>query len=764
MYEQFYEDLKKLVERDLASFADPGRIKTTEGKKRFEAEWRMRGKHCQARFRLSKDAGITVFMERHRFDYKVFLASPYMADLRYLAQMIKTSQRQQLFVSTRASTPDRPQEAKPAKSLLLKLLQTDRHEDTEVIMVTGEAGSGKTRVLQELVRSQAESYYNGRSSQLLLYVNAQGRALARLNEALATELQDLRAHLTYHSVATLTRVGVLVPVIDGFDELLGVVGYDDAFSSLAIFLNQLNGEGKLIASARSAYYQEEFLKRASQVSVDGIQYWSHTPVTIHSWNQQDQDAFIRETARINLLSDEDQRTLKKHVSGAFNQNQQLASKPLFFAKLTELLRTDPNFEGGSDLLSTITSWFLEREQMEKLLDRQARPLLSISDLKELLSELAEEMWNQETRELDLVSVREVAQYVLDEHEMPESDGEIVVKRAPYLAFLMLGEQQDCIQFEHEIYFSYFLCRALVDQYLEGLNMRMILSRSALPDYVAERFAIQLRQRDLLSTSQGLQVVFDRVSNAGKQRWRRMIQVRENAGRIVLAVLREFASKDDEPAEVRDCTLTTVVLPGGELRNVTFRRCIFEDIQIKRTNLELTKFLDCTVRDVMFIEPKIGTESTRLELSGLRPDYHVMGVEKLSATSSYTIFDPTEILQIFASCGAPVSTGFGSDVWEVTPEVLDLLNRLMRAYARANPLCEADHTLRSLFRNDKWKDLRNLLVKHGIVKVETRSMSGVKKDFLRRKFSPSRIMAGRTKANRIDPQIARFWESLTERMG
>ena len=95
-------------------------------------------------------------------------------------------------------------------------------DSTRVIMVTGEAGAGKTQVLQELVRRQADNYLRGKTHKLFLYVNAQGRALARLNEALATELQDLRVSLTYHSVATLARVGILIPIIDGFDELLGV--------------------------------------------------------------------------------------------------------------------------------------------------------------------------------------------------------------------------------------------------------------------------------------------------------------------------------------------------------------------------------------------------------------------------------------------------------------------------------------------------------------------------------------------------------------
>ncbi|WP_419949479.1 hypothetical protein [Candidatus Palauibacter sp.] len=34
-----------------------------------------------------------------------------------------------------------------------------------------------------------------------------------------------------------------MPVIDGFDELLGSGGYDEAFSSLAAFISRLEGNG-----------------------------------------------------------------------------------------------------------------------------------------------------------------------------------------------------------------------------------------------------------------------------------------------------------------------------------------------------------------------------------------------------------------------------------------------------------------------------------------------------------------------------------------
>ena len=220
-------------------------VKVTTSGRNFRVEWTTHGAVREGMFSISLDQGVRVSIGGRRLSYRSFVSGPDLADLQTVARMILQASKSDLFVATRAeydnsendssmdTTPDL--ESGPAVDVLTNLIETENVTATRVVMVTGGAGAGKTRVLQELVRRQADKYIRGQTTKLLLYVNAQGRALARLNEALATELQDLKVNLTYHSIAALARLGILIPVIDGFDELLGVSGYDDAFSSLAGF-------------------------------------------------------------------------------------------------------------------------------------------------------------------------------------------------------------------------------------------------------------------------------------------------------------------------------------------------------------------------------------------------------------------------------------------------------------------------------------------------------------------------------------------------
>lgn len=756
MHETYHTELKR-IESDLTSFADPGGVAVVpSGTRAFQAEWKMRGEPREATFTVAPNGRVTASGGGIRQQYTAFLADTLMADLKHVARMIRQPQEDEIFVATKARRPDHDDAPEPATQLLTRLMESPEPEVTEVIMVTGGAGAGKTRVLRELVWQQADRYLHGKTDKLLLYVNAQGRALARLNEALATELQDLRVSLTYHSVATLVRVGLLIPVIDGFDELLGVSGYDDAFSSLTTFLEQLDGYGRLIASARSVYYEEEFLRRAGQSSATGQYLWSHVPAEIMPWDERDQSAYLAEYTAQRALPAERSDELRQSVD-AFNKNDRdLLDKPLFFVRAVDLVSTENDLSGDGDLLEVLIRSYMTRERKEKLLDRQQRPLLSENQLGLLVRELAEDMWNQETRELDGNSVRDVAAYILED-SVEESERQIIVERMPALAFLTHSEKHGTLGFEHEVFFFYFLAGIIAEQLVSSTDARAILSRSALPNFVADRIAFEIVRRGRLESPDDLQVLLDRLAAAGRERWYRSVQVQENAGLIVLALLKTFASAQE--TDIVGIKISTVTFPGGDLSGVTLRDCALENVTVRRTDLETTRFIACHANSLVFETPLLEVKTTRLELDGLRVPGDVFGVAKRTTKGTDNLYDPDKVIRLLADCGATVDLNLEKDRRTVSSDTMELMERLMHAYERANPVCDGDDHLRGLFQDYRWGKLRKLLIGHGIVKIDRKSASGPPKEFLRRQFMPEQIMSGATRASGAPPQIVRFWDDL-----
>ena len=751
----YFEYWNERIRRDLASFGDPGANVDVEGSARtFRAGWTMRGESREATFSVSPDQGVRVTADgASRVQYRAFVSGPGMADLRHVAQMIRSALKPMPFIPTRAESAAR---SGPAIDVLPDLLDEEA-DTTRVIMVTGGAGAGKTSVLRELVRRQAEAYLSGRTSRLLLYVNAQGRALARLNEALATELQDLKVGLTYHSVAVLAQLGVLVPVIDGFDELLGVSGYDDAFSSLAEFLEQLHGEGQILASARSTYYEEEFLDRAGRAT--GDQEWSHESVRMLEWSDEDRRHYVDLRIEEKGWPPANAETFHKRVINTFSGQQHagLASRPLFFTRVVDLLQRGVSFSGSDDLLQTLVREYSSRELSDKLLDRHSRPLMTSAQFGRLMQELAEEMWNQETRGLDVASIRFVAEYLVHDAGLPDDVKQVIVERLPTMAFLGRHDASSAgggIAFEHELFFYYFLAktiRARLDA--EGADLRVILSRSALPEEVADRATQGMSGSDPAAGNR-LRELLDRLSRAAETESRRSAQVRENAGLLVMALLRDPG--DPNAHDVEGCTIRSVVFPGSHLRNVTLSRCTLIDVTLRRTDLTATRFIECNARDVRLYEPMVSRESTRLELKGLGVD-DVAGIRVPGSQDAN--YDPAFIADTLRSCGVPL-TGDSDPRGPTVPKAdLRVMERLVRAYRRTNLVCLQDDNLSSLFSDRHWPRIRKRLVEHGIVKVEDRATSGRPKQFLRSRFLPGQIMAGRIGRPDTDPRIRAFWEAL-----
>ena len=758
----FADYWKGRIERDLTSFGDPGALVDVRPTGRgFRAVWTMQGEKREALFAVSRDQGVSVTTAGRTVPYGSFVAGPDMADLQRLARMILQAMPRGLFVETRAerSAADGDPTTSSAADLLAELLEEANDVATRVVMVTADAGAGKTYVLKELVRRYADDYRHGRTRRLLLYVNAQGRSLARLNEALATELQDLKVGLTYHSVATLARLGVLVPVIDGFDELLGVSGYDDAFSSLAGFLEQLEGEGQLLASARSVYYEEEFLARAGRVSATGDQRWSHVPVRVLEWSEDDRRRYLDQWAAARGLTDETSEQLRRRVWTIFDDgHEELAKKPLFFARVVELLRNNPEFSAGGDLLQALVREYLSRERKEKLLDRQSGSLLTEEQFERLMCELAQEMWNQETRELDSRSVREVAEFVVESEDLPEAAKQSVVERMPALAFLAQSGEESSrsgrISFEHELFFFYFLAQSIVSEFNStSADVRIVLSRSALPDDVAERVAAQLNARDGAGARDRLQERLDRLADAGSKEWRRTMQVRENAGLLVMALLR-YAGEDGR--DIDGCTVRSVVFPGGRLGGVTLKRCSLVDVEIRRTDLTAARFVECTARDVLLFEPRVAPDATRLELEGLELS-HVIGLRVAGIPE--TVYDPSIVAAKLKECGAP-TPGLDQAIGSGAPSpYVDLVARLVRAYRRANPVCTEDPAMAGLLGDPRWAVVERLLIEHEIVTKEHRATSGRPKIFLRRRVLPEQMLSGRNGGVNGVPRVRSFWRAL-----
>ncbi len=304
-------------------------------------------------------------------------------------------------------------------------------------------------MLQQTTLRQAERYLKGESEFLCLYVPAQGRELSNLRDALAGELGELRAAFSQDAIACLAREGILIPVIDGFDELLGTAGYGGAFSSLQTLLGELEGYGTLVVSARSAFYDVEFGRAnggrtdaAMSISTAEIQPWSDEQLTEYLTRYPKTQDPNRAAAAFERLDVSDRELLRR---------------PFFASQFEELVgKTDG--DGESDLLEHLINADIEREA-SKIVDAHGEPVLDADGHRYLFELAVGEMWENGIRQLSENDLRTIALLVAEFFDLDAGQAiQLETKVTSYAGFRLrqgTHSSQASFAFEHEVYFEHF---------------------------------------------------------------------------------------------------------------------------------------------------------------------------------------------------------------------------------------------------------------------------------------------------------------------
>ncbi len=747
-------DWKENIRKDLVPFANSGtKLDCIENGDEFSVTWMARTRKMTASFKMHENEIIALF-EGATMAYSSFLASPSMSDMLGVAGMILQMHQSSIFVDTKARNPESGEDPKSALLLLTEAVRFQDQGSTNVLFINADAGAGKTEVLKQLVFEQAKKYVRGEATYLYLYVNAQGRALAKLEEALAIEIQDLRAtNLTYHAVPTLTRNNIIVPIIDGFDELLGVMGYEDSFSSLRRFLAELNGQGCLIASARSTYYQQEFLSRANRPS-SGLGGISITQIDIQPWQQSEFADFL--DARFSLESAPrlDFEPFKLAMIRIFSaeRNSTLKTKPFFLAAAAALLLNGVSIN-EDDLIDQLVGGFIERERSEKLLDQYGNSLLSSEQIHQFLQMVSDEMWAGEVRVLDRDTIRDLADLAFDAHIIGSDVSQILQERAATMAFFTASTHRDGIEFEHQLFFAYFLgenISVLVNTNPEELFRAFV--RAALPEGAASFAARRLVTSGLAATE-----VIDKCNRVASRGSIRPPHLRENAGSLIAEFMRENAVKL-QTENYDEQVFHDVVFAGIQFPIITITRSSFADVEFRRSDLSKVKLINCSGSNVIFQDVTVDPEHTSLDISGLSFDTNVFGLRLRQSGQVQSVFKLSEVRNILAKCSFP-------DINEVDPvgvedNVLVLVERLLKKFDKSTAFWPTDDVNKSIVQDSNWDRLVEILISSGLaVQERVSAQSGAPRPHLRVTAPSEVVMLGQSRTANVPERVQKFWSDL-----
>jgi hypothetical protein len=664
-------------------------------------------------------------------------------------QMLRTFQRLQekrpvpfvdgpVDVSTGARSPQRRESAAQA---LGDLLSSPEYGTTHVVQLMANAGQGKTVLLEHVAMEAALRYQpNANPNPLILPVDLLGRYVGNVDDAIAGSLNNTFASpgLRQADVLVCLRKNWMILALDGFDELVARVGVANAFAHITDLVDQLNGYGTVVLSARASFFElYEISSGIRRFLVPKRGTYSSSVVKLAGWTEtQGFDVF-------RAIGSEKPEADLTSLLELFHEDRDVVFHPFFLTRLATLWKGGERFEqlpGQTDALARakwVIETFVERENRDKWTSTSGTPLLAREQHIQLLGGVAEEMWHTGAFRLRPDELRLAAEIGIMDLNLDREVLDQVKERAPtHAAFIESGGY---VSFFHDQFLSYALGHR-VAYYLrtgkEDSLARLLLPRTLPPD-ATKWTAWSFKQFGGIADDAA--ATANRFAAKG---FGSMAQA-ESIGRL----LAEILAGETGPHELVKQRFFGDSLKDRTYHNLTLRSCSFWEADLRGTGLLNCAAYECEFGGVIIDKTTLlsGSKLSTCRFSGLQVE---------EGGSAYS---PLEIERILRQRGAMLEmprTNAISVTKRAAEAAITVVEEIIRRSERTCDVALEDLEQDFLLAP---KILR-AAEKTGVMKRIQRPTSGPKKAFYRFQVDRNQILRGQG-AIVNDESIDGFWREL-----
>jgi len=487
---------------------------------------------------------------------------------------------------------DEPEHVADAEKIVADFISRRPGGTCSVLYLTSDAGEGKTTLINHLARSQAELYQKGETDWLLVPVALGGRPFLRFDDIVVASLvNNLRfQRLYFEAFLHLVRMGVLVPALDGFEEIFVETSEADAISSLGNLISHLKGDGSLLIAARKAYFEFRSLRAQARLldSLPNIDV-SFGRVGICRWSEQE---FIKYATLAGL---KEAKRFHDAVCEIVGTDHPLLTRPILVRRLVELA-----LGAGTEFISGLRpkahnyfSWLIEqligREAEEKWIDKYGEPptpLLTKEEHHELLGYIAEEMWITKTSVLSGEMMDSLAEIFCESKKKSPIVSRQVRERIRQHAMIISSNQTGKeFQFDHDDFREFFLGELLARYIADGAEyeIRKLFRVETLPKVALDCAADRLGVAGGDSTA-----LIEMILRVGLSESSATF-VRENAGSFITPLLR---CEHVAGLELKGMVFPSDSLKGCSISEVKFIDCYFGPTSLADTSLKNCRFEAC----------------------------------------------------------------------------------------------------------------------------------------------------------------------------
>ncbi len=606
-----------------------------------------------------------------------------------------------------------------------------RSEDaTEVLLIDGPAGIGKTSLIEQLALHRA-SLYKGSARPLILHVKSRGRVLSNLQDLMAFSLQTIRSQITYDQIPILAKHGLVVIAIDGFDELADPNGYEMAWAQLGELVSFVRGKGTLILAGRDTFIGRSRLLKDVDVLRDGVDIvngltlLSPTPDQAKQWlirHQWTVANFAIPSIAVLLEADS------------------FALRPVFLRILAEQVKPkDLKDKHERYLTPLLVNQMIRREA--GLFGKPVEAVMSLAEretfLLGFLCEAARQMADSQVEALEASEIAWIGEAALD-GDKPAEIVSLIRNRASVVAFFVNDERAGYKTFMHSYLMHYFLSMVVVDAIGRG-DVPKFIRRNLLGSEFLSVFTDVVAEVSVTFKSQ-FEQFWDRAS-AMSLSYSSADRGLRNVGALVLASLPAVAAQ-------QSLTLRAYQIDDSVIRGA----CPASQIH----GFEINQ-LDCRGADLSAIEWSDSAISSMIADEAVRVSASFPVPSKVTLPDEVELLGAEEILAWLGRRGRDadlaVSSGLASVALRKKPiyGLLDRAARMRQYWLRG----DNDDVQASKIVNDpNWPTLSKILAEHDYLRIETRQASGRASKFYHIKHRES-ILAEASD----DESLKRLFEDL-----
>lgn len=607
---------------------------------------------------------------------------------------------------------------------LTKDVQTNRGT-TCLYFVHAEAGAGKTTALIRMAHDRANEVAQDITSSkpLFLYISARGNVLEDLDKAIDATVTKIQL-LNSSNVQALCRNGLIIPIIDGFDELVGSLTYDDALHSLRPWLRALGGRGVLVVSARSSYFvsmYEESIRRETNRDISV----NHYIATLDRWTPKKLDSYMQGCG-----------VSVKRLGSLPSEERELLELPFFArASVRRLLGNQPIYAG--DLLDGLILDYIKREQ-KKLQFDEGSDLVKAENLTALFAELAGYMQENNTREISLASLHDITDATIPSAVLPQLRTRVVA----LCGIDVHGGTDHRFRFSHEVFLDYFFGSFIANYYnnTQLERARRLFTQCKLTSGAARVFWAKTK-----TTAQFLESLTNKLNSTSTES-----PISANAGLLWAEMFR--ATPNLENITFRWVSFDRIDLSEVRVRDLSFINSLFVSITLPNQAVSNLIFKDCRIETLYHADicSVICFDECSIDASYAEGEYSE---------------EPSDILSKLKKRGATiissntVAAQKQSDMAYWARFFLEkITSRSISIVLGEDHLPEEDPRLNWIARHPvEWVAIVRALKQYGLALEEPLGAGGPYKVRLRFVLMPQKILHGRSE----EPEVGNFWEGLNK---